>query len=197
MPKITGPTIAEHVIAQEAAVFAAATRLFAANGVENVAMGAIADEVGLARSSLYRYFPTKSAIVHRWFERAMAPLIEDSERIARSELAQGVRLVSWIERQIDFLADPGNHAMIRAAIETGELTDEQRASISERHRALYDSLAAIIAGVDLVVDVTTRTRALLIVGMLRNHAAVVAAGVPDAVLRPELIRAGALIAAID
>ena len=42
----------------------------------------LAEEVGLARSSLYRYFPTKSAIVHRWFDVAMAPLVADSDRIA-------------------------------------------------------------------------------------------------------------------
>ena len=65
MPKITGDSIAEHVAAQEAAVIAATVSLFAERGAGNVTIADIAAEVGLARTSVYRYFPTKGAIVAR------------------------------------------------------------------------------------------------------------------------------------
>lgn len=197
MPKITGSNIAEHVLAQEAAVFAAATRLFAERGVDNVSMGMIAEEVGLARSSLYRYFPTKSTIVHRWFELAMTPLVEDCDRIAQSATPPAEKFTTWVDRQIDFLSDPGNHAMISASIETTELTDEQRSSMGERHRDLYASLARIIAASTDNDEVTTRARVLLIVGLLRNHADLADASIPDSIVRSELVRAAGLIAAID
>lgn len=195
MPRITGPNIAEHVAAQEAAVFGAAIRLFAASGVDNVAMAAIAEEVGLARSSLYRYFPTKSAIVHRWFDVAMAPLVADSDRIAASDLPRAQRFASWVQRQLDFLSDPGNRAMIRASIDTDELSDKQRTSIAERHQDLYASLSRILTGAS-ETDPTTRARILLIVGALRDHASLSAAGIPESVVREELIRTTALIAAV-
>ena len=63
MPRITGSNIVEHVAAQEQAVFDAAIGLFTEQGVSNVTTADIATEVGLARTSLYRYFPTKASIV--------------------------------------------------------------------------------------------------------------------------------------
>lgn len=195
MPKITGPSIAEHVAVQEAAVFAAATRLFAERGVDNVSMGTIADQVGLARSSLYRYFPTKSAIVHRWFETVMTPLIADSDEIARSDLPRTEQFMGWVDRQIDFLSNPTHREMIRAVIEAEELGEAQRASMSERHGDLYASLATIITD-PAIDDVTTRARVRLIVDLLRTHADLAAAGIPDSVIRAELIRTAVFIAAI-
>ena len=59
MPKITGDSIAEHVAAQETAVIGATVALFAERGAVNVTMADIAGEVGLARTSVYRFFPTK------------------------------------------------------------------------------------------------------------------------------------------
>ena len=198
MPRITGANIAEHVAEQEVAIFDTATRLFAAHGVNEVSMGAIAEEVGLARPSLYRYFPTKGAIVFRWFGQAMAPLIADSTRIAATDRSAAERLDRWIELQVDFLADPANQAMIKASLESPELADEERAVIAARHRDLYSSLDAILAaqapGCD---EETRRTRVLLIAGLLRNFADLGASGVGESSARSELLRAARLIGEFD
>lgn len=197
MPKITGPTIAQHVANQEAAVFAAAIGLFARDGVADVAMSDIADEVGLARSSLYRYFPNKAAIVARWFDLVMAPLIADSDRIARSEQARPERFAAWINRQLALLSDPANRTMIDAALVTTELTEEQRTRMGARHQDLYASLHAIIADPDAASgDDLVRARVLLIVGLLRQVGDLEALGVPVRKAHSELLRAAALIAEI-
>ncbi len=194
MPKISGSNIVEHVIEQEAAVFDAATRLFAERGINNVSMTTIAEAVGLARPSLYRYFPTKSAIVFRWFNQVMTPLIADSEAIAESEQEPAVRFDRWVTCQIDFLTDGSNQAMIKASVESSELSDEERRVIGARHRDLYASLKRILTeSTPSANDETLQARVLLIVALLRGLPDLVTAGVGIERARSELMRAARLI----
>ncbi len=198
MPKITGPNIAEHVAEQEAAIFAAATRLFAEHGVNGVGMGAIAEAVGLARPSLYRYFPTKGAIVFRWFDQAMTPLIADSNHVAQAVLPAAERFDRWIDVQLDFLTNPGNQAMISASLESSELADEERLAIGARHHDLYASLDTILNEQTERRDKEVQhAKVLLIVGLLRHFADLGRGGVSDSVARSELLRAARLIGSVD
>lgn len=147
----------------------AAIRLFTQHGVESVSMGTIAEAVGLARPSLYRYFPTKSSIVVRWFDQAMGPLIADSDQIARSDARPTARFDEWVDHQVAFLLDLASRAMIQASLESDDLSDEERNTIGRRHRDLYDSLQAIISDSDATADSQTiRVRVLLIVDLLRG-----------------------------
>lgn len=196
MPRITGSNIATHVAEQEAAIFSCATRLFAEQGVNRVSMGTIADAVGLARPSLYRYFPTKAAIVLRWFNLVMTPLIETCNHIAEAEQAPSERFDQWIDTQIGFLADPAHQAMIRASLESSEMSDEQRLVIGARHRDLYASLDTILRDqTNAPDDETRRTRLLLIVGLLRNSPELTRGGIAASVAHTELLRAARLIGA--
>lgn len=200
MPRITGPTIAQHVADQEAAVFAAAIALFEEHGVDDVSMGTIAGEVGLARSSLYRYFPNKAAIVHRWFSATMEPLIAESDRIAHSAGTRTERFTAWIDRQLDFLAEPAHQTMIHAALETPEMSDQQRAEAMARHQDLYASLHLILAedppGPSSATEDTVRARVLIIVRLLQDLDGLQRGGLAPHLARAELRRAAALIAEI-
>lgn len=197
MPRITGPNIAQHVADQEAAVFAAAIALFERHGVDAVSMGVIAEDVGLARSSLYRYFPNKAAIVTQWFSATMEPLIEQSAQIARSAGSTAERFTAWLERQFEFLAEPANVVMINAALESSEMTEQQRAEMVARHRDLYATLQAIIGGPDTDTDVVLSTRARLIAGLFRNLDSLRRAGIPAEVVHEEVTRIAFLAADID
>jgi AcrR family transcriptional regulator len=197
MPKITGPNIAQHVADQEAAVFAAAVGLFAVHGVDGVSMGTIAEEVGLARSSLYRYFPNKAAIVDRWSSMTMQPLIDESDQIARSGGPRAERFTAWVERQIEFLSDPANQTMIRAALANNEMSDHQRAVIAARHRDLYATLHSILGGPDRDDDVTVRARVRLIVGLLRSVDDLQHAEIPAEVVHDEVMRIALLAAELE
>lgn len=197
MPKITGPNIAQHVVDQEIAVFEAAIALFAEHGVNHVNMRDIAEAVGLKRPSLYRYFPTKSAIVLRWLEHTMIPLIAASDAIAVSARPRSERFDQWMGEQLSFLSDPGNRAMIRASVETSELTQEQLAEVGARHRDLYATLSTIVADTAKGIDTKiVRTRALLIAGLLRSYADLRKTPISDRTARLEVLRAARLIADI-
>lgn len=193
MPKISGSNIAEHVVAQEQAMFDAAIRLFSERGVANVTTGDIAGEVGLARTSLYRYFPTKASIVYRWFEMAMAPLIDDAAAITVASMPSSEKLEQWVDLQLNFLADPDNHAMVRASLETDDMPDDIRTAIGKRHRDLYTTLHDILTTKD-IPDQTIRSRVLLIAGLLRSLDDLTAQGIPAHLARQEIHRATNAIA---
>ena len=58
MPRIAAANIDEHVRIQNARLTVAAKRLFARQGFASTDMGQIAAAIGLARNSLYRYYPS-------------------------------------------------------------------------------------------------------------------------------------------
>lgn len=144
MPKIAADTVHEHVERQEAAVIDAAIRLFNQRGVRDVSLADIASEVGLARNSLYRYFPDKAHILAAWFRITIAPLVDLSNAIAGSDQTSTNRLTQWVDAQFDYLTAPDHAAMLIASTEMTTLPDDVRAELGAGHRDLYSSLAQIL-----------------------------------------------------
>lgn len=193
MPKISSPTIAEHVAKQEAAVVDATARLFAERGAARVTLADIADAVGLARTSLYRYFPSKGHILGAWFTRTMPPLVEASRAIAVEDTARELRLERWLVLQLDVLTEPREDAMVRATMEGLELPEPVRADVVRRHRELYATLHTIIGDAPDGPE-QGEIRALLVAGLVRGSVDLVRDGHEPETVRAELLRAGTAIA---
>lgn len=192
MPRITGPSIAEHVAAQEAAVLASARRLFTEHGVAAVSLGDIAADVGLGRTSIYRYFPTKAHILQRWFDEEMDPLVARSQAVV-DDAAPAAALRAWLDLQLDFMADPAHAALMAASASSGELPDDVVRHIGARHRELYASLDPVLRAGGARSPEVRRTRALLVAGLIRSSADLVASGADAAGVRRELRRAAAAV----
>lgn len=127
---------------------AAAMQLFAERGYARVSMGDIADAVGLARTSLYRYFPDKDHILLAWLRRDIGDLLDRSECIAgnRSALPRPEdRLRAWLSLQFEFLLDPEHSLVMGLAGEMDAMGDEVRAEVVEQHVRLYASVERIVA----------------------------------------------------
>ncbi len=190
MPKITADTVAEHIEQQEAAVIAAASRLFAERGVSQVSLATIAAEVGLARNSLYRYFPDKGHILAAWFRTELAPLQEASDEIVARSVPASDRLDAWLRLHLGYLTAPEHQAMVTAASEMSSLTDQAHADIAAGHRHLYATLGTIV---DELVTASDPTRdsfviTMLITGLLRSAAdLVVVNGADRSVVTDELL----------
>lgn len=193
MPRITGPTIAEHVAAQESAVVAAARRLFAEQGVAAVSLVDIAREVGLGRTSLYRYFPTKAHILQRWFDQEMDALVAHSTEALAGASDPEAALVAWLDVQLDFVTDAEHRALSDAAAAAGELPPDVAEHFGRRHAELYGTLDGVLAPHARARDVR-RHRALLIAGLIRSSADGLARGCPPATVRRELHRAAVAVA---
>lgn len=191
MPRINAATIAEHVATQEIAVVDAARRLFTERGFAAVSLADIAAEIGLSRTALYRYFPTKGHILERWFDQAMAPLVEQSRTAAASAGDAGLRLEAWLDVQLDFLADPAHTVLVEASAAPDALSPEVRAEMGARHGELYATLTPLLGTTDPELQ---HTRTILIAGLVRSAAELVRGGASDAAVRAELHRAGAAVA---
>jgi AcrR family transcriptional regulator len=144
MPRISARTVAEHTARQEAAVLAAAARLFAERSPSDVTLADIAAEAGLARNSIYRYFPDKAHLVAAWFRAVLAPLHEASLAIAARRASATTRLDAWLDLHLDYLTQPEHQAMVAAAGDLSSLPPDVRADIAEGHRVLYATLQTIV-----------------------------------------------------
>lgn len=72
MPRIEAPTVAEHHMMRRAAVVAAARQVLAAGGPVAVTPAAVAGRAGLARTSVYQYYPSTAALIAAAVEETFA-----------------------------------------------------------------------------------------------------------------------------
>jgi AcrR family transcriptional regulator len=144
VPRINAPNIAEHVRQQEDAILTAAAQLFAEQGVAATDLGDIARAVGLARSSLYRYFPDKDHILLRWFERELEPVIAQSEAIIDGKGTPEERLVRWMDFQLDYVQNPEHDLAPTLMAEMTAVSPEVQRAIGEGHARLYHTLRRLV-----------------------------------------------------
>jgi AcrR family transcriptional regulator len=136
MPRIELATIAEHRAHQRASLLAAARELFEAGGVAAVTPKSVGARAGLARSSVYEYFPSSAALLAAVAEDQFpqwAKALEDAVAARRTPLTTVDAYNSATLAQVA----AGEHRLGQA-LETADLPAETRA----RLRALHDELVA-------------------------------------------------------
>ena len=143
-PKIDADNIADHVERQERAVFEAAVRLFTERGYENVGLGDIAAEVGLARSSLYRYFPGKREILARWVNSELESGIARSDELLGGDGPATGRILYWADDQIEYARRPEHGLLVAMAGAGGDLNPETIAALGRNHERLRKPLVEAV-----------------------------------------------------
>jgi AcrR family transcriptional regulator len=76
MPKLWNETIEAHRAAVRDAILETTVALVAEHGLRSVTMSRIAEEAGIGRATLYKYFPDVEAILLAWHERHVAGHLE-------------------------------------------------------------------------------------------------------------------------
>ena len=76
VPKLWNETIEEHRRAVRAATLDTTAVLVAKHGLRSVTMSQIAEETGIGRATLYKYFPGVEAILLAWHERHITGHLE-------------------------------------------------------------------------------------------------------------------------
>ncbi|MEO5723960.1 MAG: helix-turn-helix domain-containing protein [Ilumatobacteraceae bacterium] len=144
MPKISAESVAAHVARQETHVFDAALRLFVERGYAMVTLGDIAAEVGLARNSLYRYFPSKAHILLRWFRSELPAQAQRSAELLAEAGTPEQRVLHWVDEQLDYAIRP-EHALIAALGEViPDLDAATRAELLGSHDLLLIPLRSTL-----------------------------------------------------
>ena len=164
MPRIAAASIEEHVRQQTQRIHTAARKLFAEQGFLSTDLGDIAREVGLARNSLYRYFPSKDELLLKLIEADMAPHLERLATLADDFPEPVDRIAAVVNFQFDLATGP-EHATLELMREVKEGSRELRERIGRLHSAPNEIVAAALrdAGAE---PAASETAAAIIGGMV-------------------------------
>lgn len=189
MPRISADSVAEHVAQQEAAVFDAAMRLFTERGYAEVTLADIAAEVGLARNSLYRYFPDKAHILVRWLRRELPVRAQRARDVLGGDGPPTERVRRWALDQLDYARRP-EHRLIAALPEAARhLDDATRSELADSHRLLMEPLDDVLAEAGIAEATERAATVELIGGLVLTAAAREGRSAPDPALRARMLRA--------
>ncbi len=112
MPRIDAVNIEEHVRVQTARILDAADRLFARRGYRGTDFEAIAREVGLARNSLYRYYPSKDHVLIACVRRAMEQHAMALRGVEDRFPGPLERIHAWVDGQMETALATHHAAMV-------------------------------------------------------------------------------------
>ena len=147
MPRISAPTLAEHRVRQRAALVSAATELLVTQGPGAVTPAAVGAAAGLARSSVYQYFPSGGAIVAAIIEDAF-PRSSHALRAATEGLTEPLAVMEAYVREVLRQAADGAHRPA-TALRKAELPPECLDRLDELHREQIAPFWAALAALDV------------------------------------------------
>jgi AcrR family transcriptional regulator len=133
VPKIDAPTVAEHHAMRRAAVVAAARQALGTAGAAGVTPGAVAGAAGIARTSVYQYFPSTDAL--------LTAAVEDMFTEAAAKIGEALgslgdpwqRIEAYIS--VALRAATGQYGPFHA-MPTADLPDVTRGRLRELHDSL-------------------------------------------------------------
>lgn len=134
MPRIEAASIEEHVRNRTARILDAANVLFRERGYRQTDMDDIAQAVGLARNSLYRYYRNKDYILVACVARDMGAYIEQMRNLGTLHPDPAERMGAWLDMQIDIATSPA-HATLEFIAEIRTEAPELRKQLMELHEA--------------------------------------------------------------
>jgi AcrR family transcriptional regulator len=97
MPKLWNETIEAHRAAVREAILDTTATLVAAHGLAAVTMSQIAEETGIGRATLYKYFPDVESILLAWHERQVAGHLAQLAAVRDQAGDPGQRLEAVLE----------------------------------------------------------------------------------------------------
>jgi AcrR family transcriptional regulator len=187
MPKLWNETIEAHRREVRDAILEATWALVEEHGLLSVTMSRIAEEAGIGRATLYKYFPDVEAILAAWHERHVGKHLErlvelrDREGGVRGRLEAVLRAYALIEHrrhlsELAALLHRGEHAaraeqhltgIIRDLLIEGAQSGDVRNDIAPGELATY-CLYALGAAGDLPSEAAVRRLVAVTLDGLRS-----------------------------
>ena len=109
VPKLWNETIESHRRDVRAAVLDTTAALVAEHGLLSVTMSRIAEETGIGRATLYKYFPDVESILHAWHERQINSHLERLAQARDSAGAGAGRVEAVLTAYALTARDSGRH----------------------------------------------------------------------------------------
>jgi AcrR family transcriptional regulator len=135
MPRIRAQTIAEHKQLTRRDILDAARANFLEFGYPDTALGDIALDAGIGRTTLYEYFPDKEAILIELVDEELPTLLDDILSTIPSGLSARHHLGELIIRHLEFIADD-SHLGTMLMRDANMLSPSAQQEIRRAHRVL-------------------------------------------------------------
>jgi AcrR family transcriptional regulator len=117
VPRLWNDTIRAHRAAVNDAILTTTAALVAKHGLRSVTMSQIAEQTGIGRATLYKYFPDVEAILAAWHERQIAAHLQQLTDLRDQAGDAGQRLNAVLEAYALISHDThGHHDSELAAI---------------------------------------------------------------------------------
>jgi AcrR family transcriptional regulator len=97
VPRLWNETVETHRRAVSDAILDTTATLVAKHGLRSVTMSQIAEETGIGRATLYKYFPDVDAILLAWHERQVGDHLALLEKLRDGTDSPGERLEAVLE----------------------------------------------------------------------------------------------------
>jgi AcrR family transcriptional regulator len=149
VPKLWNETIDAHRRAVRNATLDTTAALVAKHGLLSVTMAKIAEETGIGRATLYKYFPDVEAILVAWHERQVAGHLEHLIAIRDRAGDAGERLEAVLEAYA-FISHEHHGTELAVRLHRGEHVVKAQHHL---HALIRDLLAESAATGDLRNDV--------------------------------------------
>lgn len=120
------------------AILAATASLIARHGYDHVSIEGIAHEAGVGKQTIYRWWPSKSAVVAECLLEGL--LIPDAFVPPDTESLEA-DVAAWVEGVFAFLAVPDNASLVRSIISAAVDNPDVGARLNERLGASANALA--------------------------------------------------------
>lgn len=183
MPKISASSVAEHRARQREAIVAEAAQILLRDGAGAVTPGAVGRAVGLARSSVYEYFPSAGDLLAEVAVRAIIDWSQQlSATIGTAELGWP-RLEAYVRTSLRMVAE-GRHE-IADRLDGFAFTEAQSRWFMEHHDEISSPLPDIIG--ELGAEHPSLT-AGLVQGVVDAAARRITAGEPQALVSDAAVK---------
>ena len=144
MPRLWDATIAAHRDAVRDAILEKTGALVVEHGLRSVTMSQIAEETGIGRATLYKYFPDVEAILVAWHERHVARHLEQLAELRDQAGDAGERLEAVLEAYALISHQREHHgADLAALLHRQEQVARAQRQLHEMIRDLLSEAAAI------------------------------------------------------
>jgi AcrR family transcriptional regulator len=143
VPRLWTETVAGHRAAVREAALDAVAALVVRHGLRGVTMSQVAEDAGIGRATLYKYFPDVDAMIAAWHERQVTAHLDRLVAARDAAGDAGDRLAAVLHAYAEIAREPhGRHgaemvASLHASAHVAEAHDQLR-------RLLHDVLAGAV-----------------------------------------------------
>jgi AcrR family transcriptional regulator len=140
MPKLWNDTIDAHRRDVQEAILEATAALVSAKGLQAVTMSQIAEEAGIGRATLYKYYSDVESILVAWHKRHISAHLEHLAQVRDQAGDADERLASVLEA-FALISFERRDTNLAAVLHRGEHVAHAERHLSEMIRELLDEAA--------------------------------------------------------